>query len=64
MANALKFQGKSQTKGTEEFCRTFDKFFDCLNGQYEYQGTHTKKQELEPYRTVTDDRFKVIFILN
>lgn len=60
VANALNFQGKHHTKGTEDFCRKFDKFFDCLNGQYKDQGTHTKKKELEPYRKVDDPRFQVI----
>ena len=62
MANALQFQGKFATKGTEEFVRKFDKFFDCLNGQFENQGTYTRKEALKPYRDIHDPRFKV-FIL-
>lgn len=59
VANALKFQGNHQTKGTQEFVLKFDKFFDCLNGQYEDQGIHKRKEALNPYRDISDPRFKV-----
>ena len=47
------------TKGTENFVRNFDKFFYCLNGHYESQGQHKRKDALLPYENVDDPRFKV-----
>ncbi|XP_066912671.1 uncharacterized protein [Clytia hemisphaerica] len=57
VANCLKYRNNPETKGTEEFCRNFDYFFDCLNGQYERQGIVTKKPALNPYKSVNDPRF-------
>ena len=59
MANRLNYQDKPETKGTEEFCRKFDYFFDCLNGQHGKQGLFDRKPALKPYRSVDDDRITV-----
>ena len=59
VADALKFQNKPETEGTQRFVRTFDYFFDCVNGQYKDQGHHSKKEAINPYTDVNDGRFKV-----
>ena len=62
VANGLKFQGNPATKGTEEFVRNFDYFFDCLNGQFMHQGDADRKPALAPYKSVDDGRFEVNII--
>ena len=64
VANTFEYQGRADTKGTQDFVRKFDYFFDCLNGRYKSQGQNEAKPGLHPYREVNDGRFKVFFILH
>jgi len=58
VANALRYQGKPETQGTQKFVRIFDKFFDCLNGQYPNQDMATRKPALRQYTETKDKRFE------
>jgi len=57
VADALKMQKRTDTKGTETFCRNFDKFFDCLNVQYKDQGRNERKESKKAYYSENDSRF-------
>jgi len=43
-------------KETAAFVRTFNKFIDCLNGEYTGHGIATRNPNLEPYRDPNDPR--------
>ena len=62
MANALNFYGDPKTTETEKFCRTFDKWFDCLNVRNKSEYIRKKKPNLKPYTDPEDERLKVHFV--
>ena len=62
MANALKFYGDPKTSETEKFCRTFDKWFDCLNVRNKSEYIR-KKSNLKPYIDPEDERLKVCWCI-
>lgn len=64
MSNALRYYNDHDTLETERFVRIFDGFFDSLNTRHPDAGVHARKQDLNPYRTPTDTRFTVLFIVN
>lgn len=59
MADALKYEGKTDTRETERFIRTFDKFFDLMNVRSLKEGHYKRKENLLPYLTQSDDRLLV-----
>lgn len=56
MANALECEDKFYTLGTRKFIRIFDRSFDCLNGNSQF---NYGKPDRAPYRSVDDERFTV-----
>ena len=66
MANAfdtLRSLGIMQgTEETEQFCRTFDRFFDMLNTRIIHQEIRSKKPDLAAYEKADDSRFEVYCI--
>lgn len=50
------FGDDDNTKETEQFVRTFDRFFDMMNTRYLEEGTQRIKPDLDPYRE-KDDRW-------
>ena len=58
MANTQKDYGDPKTTETE-FCRTFDKWFDCLNVRNKSEYLRKKKPNLKPYTDPEDERLKV-----
>ena len=60
VANALKFYGDTET---EKFCRTFDKWFDCLNVRNKSEFIRKKKPDLKPYTDPEDERLKVCWYI-
>lgn len=59
VADGLKYDNKPETRETERFVRTFDKFFDLLNVRSLKEGTLKRKPDLLPYRKNTDHRLGV-----
>ncbi len=60
VANGLKiYAGPEDTSETEKFVRTFDKFFDCLNGRNLKEHILERKPNLKPYYSPDDERLKV-----
>ena len=49
MSNALLARKLPDLKGTAEFCTTFNKWFDCLNGRYATEGKRQRNPNLDPY---------------
>lgn len=59
VANALDYLGDPQTRETERFVRTFDKFFDCLNVRNKREYVERRKPNLRPYTSLSDERLTV-----
>ena len=57
MNNALLSTNNPDFIGTAEFCNIFNKWFDCLNGRYLWEGMSKRNPDLEPYKDVSDPRF-------
>lgn len=55
---ALKEFGTAETSATAKYCQMFDNFFDCLNVRNTKECTHKIKPFLQPYTSVSDERFK------
>ena len=51
--------GDQGTKETEQFCRMFDKFFDCMNTRNLKEAAQKRKPDLQPYFSPSDVRLKV-----
>ena len=47
------------TVETERFCRTFDKFFDCMNTRNLKEAKEKRKPDLRGYFSPKDSRLKV-----
>ena len=59
MGNAFAFYGDPNTRETERFVRTFDKFFDCLNVRSLDEHRRKRKPNLKPYTSSSDERLTV-----
>ena len=59
VAEAFAYFNDPDTRETQRFVRTFDRFMDCLNTQSFDEGIHRRKPDLSPYRTPEDTRLKV-----
>ena len=55
-------EDKVEYKETAKFYLMFDKFFGCLNTWYAGEGKKSRKLDLDPYRSISDIRFKVIIM--
>lgn len=58
MANAILARETPEMAETANFCKMFDRWFDCLNGRYIQQDIHLRKPELAPYCSANDWRLK------
>ena len=59
VACALEALNRDGTKETRLFIRKMDKFFDCLNVRCPLLALKKRKPEIAPYRSSSDERFKV-----
>lgn len=59
MASALEVICKETTRETRIFIRNVDKFFDCLNVKSPILGRHKRNDNILPYSSARDERFKV-----
>ena len=59
VACALELLNREDTRETRLFIRMIDHFFDYLNVKGPRIGQWKKKDALLPYRSHTDERFKV-----
>ena len=59
MAEALEYEGSRDTKETAQFCRIFNKFFDCLNVRSLDECIFKRKADVRPYRSKDDPRLCV-----
>ena len=59
MSDALSYFGDPSTEETQKFVLIFDKFFDCLNVRSLDEWAFKRKDDLKPYYSPTDVRFKV-----
>lgn len=65
VANGLKlYVGQDNTKETEKFVLTFDKFFDCLNRRNLKEHILRRKPNLKPYFSPNDGRLEVCLLVN
>ena len=65
VANGLKtYVCQDNTKETEKFVRTFDKFFDCLNGRNLKEHILRRKPNLKPYFSPNDGRLEVWLLVS
>ena len=53
------FRGDDETRETARFCKTFDKFFDCLNVRSLDECVERRKPDKRPYKYKDDSRLKV-----
>jgi len=58
VADALRCQGKFDTKSTIEFVELFDRAFDCLNVT---RVDLNDKPDRRPYYSINDERFEVLW---
>jgi len=56
VAEALAYENNPDTKETERFVRTFDKFFDLMNVRSLKEGVHKRKPNLLPYLNNSQSR--------
>lgn len=56
MAEVLAYENNPDTKETERFVHTFDKFFDLMNVRSLKEGVHKCKPNLLPYRNNSQSR--------
>ena len=59
VASALEVLDRESTQETRVFIRMIDRFFDCLNVSTPMTGQLKRKENLAPYRSGKDERFKV-----
>ena len=59
MASALQYLDNDATQQTRLFIRMIDKFFDCLNAKGPLTAKLKRKDDIAPYTTASDERFKV-----
>lgn len=59
VACALEFMDNDRTQQTRLFIRMVDMFFNCLNVKSPMQGKLKRKDNLIPYKSPHDERFKV-----
>ena len=55
--------GQPEVKETERFVRIMNHFFDMFNVHCTTEGIAKKNNDLLPYRSLTDPRFKVNTLL-
>ena len=60
VAYALEVFCRDDTRETRYFIRMIDIFFDCLNGRGPKVGLLKRKDNLKPYSSPKDQRFKVV----
>ena len=60
VAEALAMENKPHLSETVRFVKTFNKFFDLLNVRSLTEAQIHRNPNVRPYRSVDDDRFKVI----
>ena len=60
VADAFAYYGESDTRETQKFVRTFDRFFDMLNTRSLEEGIYKIKPDLLAYKTFDDPRFTII----
>ena len=59
VASALQLINSEGTRETRYFIRMIDRFFDCLNGKSPILHHLKRKDNIAPYSSCTDSRFKV-----
>ena len=59
VADALSLLDKDETTETRTFIRMMDTFFDCLNVRNTVDAKTKRKENLKPYQSPNDERFKV-----
>ena len=59
VAEALDMMNDPDVEKTVEFCRMFDRFFDCLNVSSLVEGKHSRNAFKAPYHSAKDFRIKV-----
>ncbi len=59
VACALQLMSREKTRETQNFIRMVDKFFDCLNVKGPKVALLKRKENLKPYSSPNDERFKV-----
>ena len=59
VANAIAREDKPELRETEQFCRYFNKFFDCLNTRSVYEGQRKRNHDVDPYTSANDQRIEV-----
>ena len=59
----MKMSGNPDVQQTAEFAAVFDKFFDVMNVTNFTNGKKKRKAFQAPYRSATDFRIKVKFIM-
>lgn len=64
VANALESMGKPELSSTILFIRTINDWFDCLNVANTKQHFAGRNANLEPYKSVDDERLKVCLELS
>ena len=62
VASAFAYYGSPETKETERFVRTFDRFFDMMNTRCLEEEIQKKKPDLKPFEK-DDPRFEVHIII-
>lgn len=60
VANAFEMEDNQQIKETIRFIRMMDTYFDIMNVRSLNESVFTRKPNLRPFRSSSDDRFKVI----
>ena len=59
VASALQYLDNDNTQQTRLFIRMINKFFDCLNGKGPQMAKLKRKNDIAPYKSAADERFKV-----
>ena len=59
VGNALTLTGGTEAEATATFIQLVDKLFDCLNVGNYTEGKKTRNPFKQPYRSVTDFRFRL-----
>lgn len=59
VASTLQLLNSEGTRETRVFIRMIDKFFDCLNVKGPIVYKLKRKDDLKPYTSPSDERFKV-----
>lgn len=60
VVSALEILYEDATLQTSKFIQHKIKFFDCLNTWNEYEGIRTRYSNLQPYRSVKDERLNYL----